>query len=122
MGRRLIGTYGLAIAVGLACPSAKAGDRNSAGTRPERQEVRLVIEKHFALMSRPEKASIEVIRPFRTSSGKATERRSGESEEDSEGRHEHKSLTLFRFNSKFGEVAVKPVIGHVNGAQFSIGF
>lgn len=35
---------------------------------------------------------------------------------------ERKSVTLFRFNSKLGEVAVEPVIGSIKGAQFSFGF
>jgi hypothetical protein len=35
---------------------------------------------------------------------------------------ERKSLTLLRFDSRFGEVSVEPVIGSVKGAQFSIGF
>ena len=35
---------------------------------------------------------------------------------------ERKPLTLVGFNSRFGEVAVQPVIRQVNGAQFSLGF
>jgi hypothetical protein len=45
-----------------------------------------------------------------------------DSERRDEAKHEHKALTLFHINSKFGGVAVQPVIGKVNGAQFSIGF
>src|SRR5437868_6625163 len=33
--------------------------------------------------------------------------------------NERKPLTLFRFNSKLGEVAVQPVIGQIKGAQLS---
>jgi hypothetical protein len=37
-------------------------------------------------------------------------------------RNEHRPLTLFHLDSKFGNIAVQPVVGHVNGAQFSLGF
>ena len=35
---------------------------------------------------------------------------------------ERKALTLFRINSKFGDIAVQPVFGSIKGAQFSLGF
>ncbi|MEO7724672.1 MAG: hypothetical protein ABIU29_08305, partial [Chthoniobacterales bacterium] len=54
---------------------------------------------------------------FETGSSRSL--RSNERDRDAQ---EHKPLTLFRFDSKFGEVAVRPVIGKVNGAQFSLGF
>jgi hypothetical protein len=41
---------------------------------------------------------------------------------DEPGRHERKSVTLFRLNPKFGDVSVQPVVGGVNGAQVSVGF
>ena len=37
-------------------------------------------------------------------------------------RPERKKLTLFRFESKLGDISVQPVMGSVNGAQFSLGF
>jgi hypothetical protein len=34
--------------------------------------------------------------------------------------HEHKPLTVFHLNSKFDDIAAQPVMGQVNGAQFSL--
>ena len=35
---------------------------------------------------------------------------------------ERKTITFFRLDPKFGDVAVQPVVGGVNGAQLSVGF
>ena len=43
-------------------------------------------------------------------------------EKETNSRPERKTITLFRFDSKVGSVAVQPVVGGVNGAQFSVGF
>jgi hypothetical protein len=45
----------------------------------------------------------------------------GETEEKDRSR-KYKKITLLHFNSRLGEVRLEPVFGHVNGAQFSIGF
>lgn len=56
---------------------------------------------------------------FETGYSGSVERSASEREQET---HERKPLTLYRFNSRIGEVEVRPVIGKVNGAQFSLGF
>jgi hypothetical protein len=36
--------------------------------------------------------------------------------------NERKKIILFRFDPKFGDVSVQPVVGQVNGAQLSVGW
>lgn len=115
MARGLIGACGFSVLFGLVCQSAQAGDRKSTGGVQESKRAVLIAissETTGASASRPLALSYSVDR--RSGSGK--------DEELAARTHEHKTLTLFRFNSNFGEVAVQPVIGHVNGAQFSVGF
>ncbi len=35
---------------------------------------------------------------------------------------ERKKITLFRFNPKFGDISVQPVLGEIKGAQICVGF
>ena len=123
MGRNLIAIYGLPIGVALAFSSAHADDRKSAGRLQERREATFTTRKQEVVVAQPERISVRVIRPFQTSSQEVTNRRSiGNDGTNNDQAHRYKSLTFFHFNSKFGEVAVKPVIGHVTGAEFSINF
>jgi hypothetical protein len=56
--------------------------------------------------------------------GARAERRSrvNDESEAASTKRERKRVTLFRFGSNVGEIAVQPVFGSVNGAQFSLGF
>lgn len=112
--RKGIGFSRLLIAIGLLVQPAEAGERKSS-SQLETQAL-LVAPAMARSYERPGSSSIGF---FQTSDLDSTARRSAGEEKDA---YEHKPLTLFRFNSKFGEVAVRPVIGKVNGAQFSLGF
>ena len=123
MGRNLVGSCGLLIAIGLACQPAQAGDRKSANRVQEAAGKILVAPKAHAVSVRYEVVGASVVRPFEArSSASANRRASADSERKhaSEPTREHQPLTLFRFDSKFGQIAVQPVFGHVNGAQFSV--
>jgi hypothetical protein len=68
------------------------------------------------------------VRPFeatkRSFADKGVTKQSLETRGSSESRGlaERNPVTLFRFSSKLGDVAVQPVIGDLKGAQFSVGF
>jgi len=125
MRRNLIPSYGLLVAISLACQSARAGDRKSAARLQEPKEQILVMQKGDTTSARYELTRPLLITFPEGRNSVSTDRRSGSliEKSDSDTRaHEHKPLTLFHMDSKVGEITVQPVIGHVNGAQFSIGF
>lgn len=50
------------------------------------------------------------------------DRAASERPDTRETRRERVHYTLFHFDSKVGNIAVEPVVGKVNGAQFSVSF
>jgi len=125
MSRNLIPSYGLLIAIGLACQPARAGDRKSAARLQEPKEQSVISQKADTTSARYELTRPLVMAPVEGRNSVSTDRRSGYviEKSDSDTRaHEHKPLTLLRMDSKVGQITVQPVIGRVNGAQFSIGF
>ena len=124
MERNLVGSCGLIVAIGLACQSAYAGDRKSPGrTHDEAKEMFAAREAH-AVSLRYDTPRATIIRPFEaryltSDHGSRRDNRGGNSAAPTS---EHRRLTLFHINSKFGDIAVQPVMGQVNGAQLSLGF
>lgn len=121
MRRNLIGCCGWLMAVGLACQPATAGDRKSAKRGHEEVAEFSGGTKINAFSQRSEMLGA---RAFEARSSTARTQLSGRraeqhTEAPARGR---KEVTLFRFHSTMGEVAVQPVFGQVNGAQFSLGF
>ena len=105
-------------AIGLACQSAEAGDQKSA-TR----EARAILVTPEAAPSAPisyEKRGAVSVGLFEN--GSSVEAARGATREKEKPPREHKPITVFQFNSKFGDVKVQPVFGRVNGAQLSVGF
>lgn len=127
MVRRRVGICGLLIAaVGLACQPAQAGDRRSAArAHDESLEDIFVPAKTHAVALKYELAGASATKNFTAGASVSARRRSsretGTPTADAPAR-EHRRLTLFHINSKFGDIAVEPVIGRVNGAKFSIDF
>jgi hypothetical protein len=133
MGRNHLGWWGLGVAALLAWQPAQvqAGERKQLTTASRHSEMstravpvaalpRSLGADHGtsmrAMHGRTELTGVPV-RPLETRlSHQPT---TGVPEQ---GRHEHKSLTFFRLNPKFGDVSVQPVVGGVNGAQVSVGF
>ncbi len=113
MVRKGIGFLGLLIA--LAAQPAEARDRNSSS---QVETKALLVAPAMDSVPAPNQRSHSSSGSF-FETGYSRSRPSTEQDKDAQ---EHKPLTLFRFNSKFGEVAVRPVIGKVNGAQFSLEF
>jgi hypothetical protein len=127
MERRATVFWALLFALGFISHPAHAGDRKTSQHPAEARQDLLSPAKNRTLVVRYEKVnassaanSFEERRYLIFADNPA--RHVSETENGAESRHEHKPLTLFQFNSKLGKVAVEPVVGHVNGAQFSIGF
>jgi hypothetical protein len=119
--RRKKGFLIVLIAIGLACQPAHAGDRKSTGTV---QEVARAISvaptaQVTALPYESRRASVVGLFETENSSG---HRSNNERVNEARPTHEHKPLTLFHIKSQLGDIAVQPVMGQVNGAQFSLGF
>ena len=125
MGRNLVGSCGLIVAIGLACRPAHAGDRKSPGRVPDEAKEMFVAREAHAVSLRYETPGATMVRPFEARSSTSTDH--GSSKDNKRGNatapaSEHKRLTLFHINSRFGDIAVQPVMGQVNGAQLSLGF
>ncbi len=101
MTRKLVGCCALSVALGLACQSAAAAERKS--------------------VSRSQAGVLETMRAQAFKVGAQTGGRARAEQVEGSTR-DYKDLTFFRFRSSLGEVAVQPVMGRVNGAQFSVGF
>lgn len=125
MGRNLVGSCGLIVAIGLACQSGYAGDRKSPGrVHDEAKEMFAAREAH-AVSLRYETPRATIIRPFEarySTSADHGSRKDNKRGNSAAPTSEPKRLTLFHINSKFGDIAVQPVMGQVNGAQLSLGF
>jgi hypothetical protein len=120
--------------VGLALQPAHARDRK-ASARPAETFTRGVV---FAARAR---SSVSADVPQMMRSG-VTSRRSefsfspvsplesgthpkvqpGNEEKGPTSPRERRNVTFFRLDPKFGDISVQPVVGGVNGAQFSVGY
>jgi len=118
MGRNSAGWCGLLAAIGLVCQSAEAGDQRSA-TRVEKAVLVTPASAPAVPIGDPKRADVTV-GLFENGASVTVTR--GSKRETEKPPREHKSITLFHFNSQFGDVAVQPVFGRVNGAQLSVGF
>jgi hypothetical protein len=122
--RNLIGSCGLLVAIGLASQPAQAGDwKSGSPVHQAEKEIRVSWQTH-AVSPRFQIADAAVTRSFETGHPASDDSGSGREKGKAIGvpTKEHRALTLFHLNSRFGDIAVQPVIGHVNGAQFSLGF
>jgi hypothetical protein len=78
--------------------------------------------KSGALRSNAVFAAARPTQPIGAQPASVADRRSNVHHEHETPSDERKPLTLFRFNSRLGELAVQPAIGSVKGAQLSLGF
>jgi hypothetical protein len=129
MGRSLFSWWGVGVAALLAWQPALAGERKQAATRHSEMSARPVMVGALPRSSGGDRANsiramhgrVELqglpVRPLETRLSRQPVTGADQSE-----RHEHKSVTFFRLNPKFGDVSVQPVVGGVNGAQVSVGF
>jgi hypothetical protein len=66
MGRNLVGSCGLLVAIGLVCHPAQAGHRKSASRVQEPAEEIVVARKAHSVSVRYEMVGASVVRPFET--------------------------------------------------------
>ena len=141
-----IGSCGLVVAVSMSASLhvAQAGDRKGSagvGIRSERRFSEFVtnsssssrrggmgpfwVTNSDSKSSRsPVRLSLPPSRSFGVASraGSSEHTRTKEKESAPTPAKERKKITLFRFNPKFGDISVQPVLGEVNGAQVCVEF
>jgi len=108
------------IAIGLASQPAQAGDRKSTGSVQESAKAVLIASPAQSVTLPPERRDTSVVGLFEN--GPAADHRSRSDRETGNAPRQHKSLTLFHIHSQLGDIAVQPIMGQVNGAQFTLGF
>jgi hypothetical protein len=122
-----IGLCGLVVAVTMTAslPLAQAGDRKDSARSGARSDPRFSDFVENSLSS-PRHGGIA---PFwvtnsdsKFSRSRSERRATKEKESAPRPAKERKKIILFRFNPKFGDISVQPVLGEVNGAQVCIGF
>ena len=120
-----VGMYGLLVVIGLTCQPAQGGDRRSVRRDQISAEEILVARPETVVAARSELPGAGTTRASQSgpSSGPGLRlgRPTGTPTKDAWVRQRQR-VTLFRIDSDFGGVAVEPVIGKVNGVQFSLGF
>jgi hypothetical protein len=123
----LIGSCGLVLAVSMSAslPLAQAGDRRDSARIGARSDPRF---SDFVTTS-PSSPHHGGIAPLwvTNSDSKFSRWRSEhttrkEKESVPTPAKERKKITLFRFNPKFGDISVQPVLGEIKGAQVCVGF
>jgi hypothetical protein len=139
MGPNLRNWWGLGVAAAvLAVPSAQAGDRKPGAAReatpvaahhmtaPLRPTVAADVHVPVSKAEKPGEVAYVPVRPLEArlvvSENKGATGDRARSEQPSGRGAEHRGVTLFRVNPKFGDISVRPVFGGVNGAQVSVGF
>ena len=110
MAWRLVCWLGVAAALAFVGQPATAGERETAAVQIHHRGPSV---QSVAVVNRSEDRGLRIENGGRrqlAETGPATSPR------------ERKSITFFRLDPKFGDVAVQPVVGGVNGAQLSVGF
>jgi hypothetical protein len=114
--RRKLRSWAWLVAIGLGCQSSYAG-------RSEGQAAKAILVAPAAQVTalsyeRPGTSTVGLFETANSSGHRSNNDRVNEAGPT----HAHKPMTLFHFKSQFGDVAVQPIMGQVNGAQFSLGF
>jgi hypothetical protein len=122
-----IGSYGLVVAVSMSASLhlAQAGDRRDSagiGARSDPRFSDLVTNSS----SSPRHGGIAALWLTNSDSKFARSRSEHTTTKEKESAptpaRERKKITLFRFDPKFGDISVQPVLGQINGAQVCVGF
>jgi hypothetical protein len=106
----------------VSLPLAQAGDRKDSAASDARSDSRF---SDFVTNSSPRHGGAEGLfvansdSKFSRSHADATKK---EKESGPTPVNERKKIILFRFDPKFGDVTLQPVIGPVKGAQICVGF
>ena len=123
--RKGIAVLGLSVAIAFASQPAQAGDRKSSRRDQNSSEEMLLSRPERSVSTKHEISGSSSSRNLEITSSRPSEirfSRRGATPTEDAPRREHHRLTLFHIDSSFGKIEVAPVVGKVNGAQFSIGF
>lgn len=133
MGRIFVGWAGMCVAASFALQPARADDRKPASVRPGGTSIRGFVFAAQARSAGDDRGGRSIkaqgrgefsffpVYPLKS------EVRGLKSEVEDARRaptppRERKPVTFFRLGPKLGDISVQPVVGGVNGAQFSLGF
>jgi hypothetical protein len=123
--QRGVGVLGFLVAIAFAAQPAQAGDRKSSRRDQNLSDEIFLTRPDRSVSAKSEMSGSSGSRHLEiASSGSSrvqSNRRGGTPGEETPHR-DHQRLTLFHIDSSFGPIEVAPVIGKVNGAQFSIDF
>jgi len=140
MGRIFFGWSGVCVAASLALQPARADDRKPASVRPggtsihgfvfaaqARSSLRADVSQTLRSVMTGRRGEVANEFSFLPANPLKSEVRGLKSEVEDARRaptppRERKPVTFFRLGPKLGDISVQPVVGGVNGAQFSLGF
>ena len=130
MRENFIGSCGLIIAVSMSASLhlAQAGDRRDSAGIAARLDPRFsdVVTKNSSSSSSPRHGGIAALWVTNSDSKFSRSRREHTRTKEKESAptppKERKKITIFRFNPKFGDISVQPLLGEINGAQVCVGF
>jgi hypothetical protein len=122
-----VGSCGLAVAISMSASMhlARADDRRGSALDGARSDSRLSNSVTNS-SSAPRHGGIGPLwipnPDSKFTRSRSEQRRTKENESAGAPVKERKKIILFRFNPKFGDISIQPVIGHIKGAQICIGF
>jgi hypothetical protein len=125
------------VTAGLAFQPAHGGDRKQTAARPAETFNRGVVfaararssvsadvpqTMRSGVTSRRSEFSFSPVSPLESRARPQVQSGNEEKEKTPASPRERRNVTFFRLDPKFGDVSVQPVVGGVNGAQFSVGY
>lgn len=119
MGGRFASLCRILVWIALTIGSARAGDRKAIGSVPKAaaNEIFSLRAASFVSFQRE-----QAVRSLETNVATRTEKRAVYDEKALDSGVRKRPLTLFNIRSRVGDIAVQPVIGPLQGAQFAVEF
>lgn len=121
-----IGSRGLVLAVSMSASLhlTQAGDRRDSARIGARPDPRF--SDFVTTSSSPRHGGIAALGVTNSDSKFSRSRSEHTTRKEKESvptpAKERKKITLLRFNPKFGDISVQPVLGEIKGAQVCVGF
>ena len=120
-----IGSCGLVVAVSMSASLhfAQAGDRRDSAGIGDRSDRR--VSDFVTTSSSPRHGGIAALWVTNSDSKfsrSRSERTPTKEKESAPTPAKERKMILFRFDPKFGDISVQPVLGQINGAQICVGF
>ena len=124
MMRNLIALCGLLVTASwsISLQPAQAGDHGSRAVTSDRSDARFSDFVTNSSSRHGGGATLWVTNADSKLSRSRPNSKANEKESTPAAAKDRKKIILFRFDPKFGDISVQPVIGSVNGAQVAVGF